>query len=378
MDLLLSAPHYIIATLVLLTIVVFFHELGHFWVARRCGVHVDVFSVGFGRELFGFTDRKGTRWKFSAIPLGGYVKMKGQSDTEGVENPDPASVSAEERNTSFLYKPLWQKAAIVFAGPAANYILAVVIFTALFATLGRPFTPPIVGGIQSGSAAETGGLLPGDRILNVAGYEIDDFNRIRQALQIDVSESVDVLIERNGQKMTLSIKPEVREIEDRFGKKHNFRILGISPTNETEVVHYGLVDSVKAAVADTVNTTGAILTTVGQMFMGTRSSSEIGGILRIGEMAGQQAQVGLLDFIEFAALISINLGLVNLFPIPLLDGGHLAFFGIEAIRGKPLSQRVQDVALKIGLAAVLSLMIFATWNDLVHFGLVQKIISLVS
>ena len=181
MDLLLGAPHYIIATLVLLTIVVFFHELGHFWVARRCGVHVDVFSVGFGRELFGFTDRKGTRWKFSAIPLGGYVKMKGQSDTEGVEAQDAASVSAEDRATSFLYKPLWQKAAIVFAGPAANYILAVVIFTALVrhAWAGRSRRRSLAA-VESGSAAETGGLLPGDRILNVAGYDIDDFNRIRQ------------------------------------------------------------------------------------------------------------------------------------------------------------------------------------------------------
>ena len=378
MDLLLGAPHTIIATLVLLTIVVFFHELGHFWVARRCGVHVDVFSVGFGRELFGFTDRKGTRWKFSTIPLGGYVKMKGQSDTEGVEVQDAASVSAEDRATSFLYKPLWQKAAIVFAGPAANYILAVVIFTALFATLGRPFTPPIVAAVESGSAAETGGLLPGDRILNVAGYDIDDFNRIRQVLQIDVGETVEIVVDRNGQKVTLAIKPEIREFEDRFGKKHNLRVLGVSSTSETEVVQYGLLESVKAAVADTADTTATILKTVGQMIMGTRPSSEIGGILRIGEMAGQQAQVGLLNFIEFAALISINLGLVNLFPIPLLDGGHLAFFGIEAIRGKPLSQRVQDVALKIGLAAVLSLMLFATWNDLVHFELVQKIISLVS
>jgi len=375
---LVNTPLYVLATLVLITIVVFFHELGHFWVARRCGVHVDVFSVGFGRELFGFTDRKGTRWKFSAIPLGGYVKMKGQSDTEGLDAQDPATVSAEERAGSFLYKPLWQKAAIVFAGPAANYVLAVVIFTVLFATLGRSYTPPIVGEVEASSAAEAGGLKAGDRILSVAGYAIDDFSRIRQALQVDLGETVEVVLERDGQPLRLTIKPEVREIEDRFGKKHQLRVLGLIPTDATEIIRYGPLGAIRAAVADTVDTTKTILITVGQMFMGTRPSSEIGGILRIGEMAGQQVQVSLLRFIEFSALISINLGLVNLFPVPLLDGGHLAFYGIEALRGKPLSQRAQDVALKIGLAAVLGLMLFATWNDLVHFGLVQKIIGLVS
>ena len=194
MDLLLGAPHYIIATLVLLTIVVFFHELGHFWVARRCGVHVDVFSIGFGRELFGFTDRKGTRWKFSAIPLGGYVKMKGQSDTEGVDNPDPATVSVEERNTSFLFKPLWQKAAIVFAGPAANYVLAVIVLAAIFATLGKQYFPPVVGMVEEGGAAEKAGLQTGDRIQSVAGYEVDEYNGVFLALQVDVSEIVDIVV----------------------------------------------------------------------------------------------------------------------------------------------------------------------------------------
>jgi len=366
---LVNTPLYVVATLVLITIVVFFHELGHFWVARRCGVHVDVFSVGFGREVFGFTDRKGTRWKFSAIPLGGYVKMKGQSDTEGLDTLDPASLSPEERAGSFLYKPLWQKAAIVFAGPAANYVLAVVIFSVLFATLGRSYTPPIIGDVEAGSAAEAGGLQVGDRILSIAGQEIQDFNRIRLALQVDLGETVEVVVERQGQEMRLTIKPEIRQ---------NLRMLGVRPTGESEIIHYDPVDAVWIAITDTVDMTKTILTTVGQMIMGKRPASEIGGILRIGEMAGQQAQVSLLDFIAFAALISINLGLVNLFPIPLLDGGHLAFYGIEAVRGRPLSQRAQDVALKIGLAAVLGLMLFATWNDLVHFGLVQKIIGLVS
>jgi regulator of sigma E protease len=375
-DFFTTAPQYILPALVLITVVVFFHELGHFWVARRCGVRVDVFSVGFGRELFGFTDRKGTRWKFAAIPLGGYVKMHGQSDTEGLEVADPATVSPQERAQSFLYKPLWQKAAIVAAGPAANYLLAVVVFALLFATLGRPVTPPTIGTVEPGSAAEIGGIQAGDRILSVAGYETEDFGHIGYALQVDVAATVEIVVDRQGQEITLTVRPEVRKIESVFGASLR-RIIGVTPSAETEIVRYGPIEATVAAVERTVEATKAIMTAVGQMIAGTRSSQELGGILRIGEMAGNQAKVSLIEFIGFAALISINLGFVNLIPIPLLDGGHLAFYAIEAVRGRPLSQWAQDIALKIGLAAVIGLMLFATWNDLVHFGIVERIIDLV-
>ena len=468
MDLLLGAPHYIIATLVLLTIVVFFHELGHFWVARRCGVHVDVFSIGFGRELFGFTDRKGTRWKFSAIPLGGYVKMKGQSDTEGVEAQDAALVSAEDRATSFLYKPLWQKAAIVFAGPAANYVLAVIILAVIFATLGKQFFPPVVGVVEPGGAAEKADLRTGDRVLSVAGYNVDEYNQIMFALQVDVGEFVDIVINRGGQTLTLQAKPDLvsetgwlgnvdtyRDLKftpfiapvigdvnkdsaaenaglksgDRIvslagkpisdfaqvskivqeskgapldivierggqqmtitaapkvegataaGAKEPRLILGIGPADSWESHRLGPLTAIWVAVQDTARTTGVILTTVGQMITGKRSSDEIGGVLRIGKIAGDTAQGTLREFLMLVAMISINLGLINLFPIPLLDGGHLAFFAVEAVRGKPLSQRVQDFALKVGLAAVLSLMLFAMWNDLKYLRVIEFFKNLVS
>ncbi|MFM9842893.1 MAG: RIP metalloprotease RseP [Dongiaceae bacterium] len=469
MDLLLGAPHYIIATLVLLTIVVFFHELGHFWVARRCGVQVDVFSVGFGRELFGFTDRKGTRWKFSAIPLGGYVKMKGQSDTEGVETPDPAAVSAEDRATSFHFKPLWQKAAIVFAGPAANYVLAVIVLAVVFATLGKQYFPPVVGVVEQEGAAAKAGLRTGDRILSVAGYEVDEYNAIFLALQVDVSEIVDIVIKRGGETLTLQAKPDltsqtgwlgnvdtfrdlkftpfvapiigeinkgsgaekaglksgdrilslagqpigdfaeisgivqkskgapvdliverdnqrltisatpaVEEITSAAGAKESRFILGIGPADSREAHRLGLLTAVRIAVEDTVRTTGFILTTVGQMISGKRSSDEIGGVLRIGKIAGDTAQGTVREFLMLVAMISINLGLINLFPVPLLDGGHLAFYAVEAVRGRPLSQRVQDFALKIGLAAVVSLMLFAMWNDLKYLRVIEFLKNLVS
>jgi regulator of sigma E protease len=471
MDLLLGAPNYIIAPLILLTVVVFFHELGHFWVARRCGVTVDVFSIGFGRELFGFTDRKGTRWKFSAIPLGGYVKMKGQSDTEGVETPDPAAVSAEERNTSFLYKPLWQKAAIVFAGPAANYVLAVVILAAIFGTMGKQYFAPVVGGMEAGSAAAKAGLQTGDRVLSVAGYDIEAYDDIFFALQVDVAETVDVVVERDGQKLTLPAKPEVIKVTGMLGNVDTYRdlkflpfmapvvgdvspgtaaeaaglkigdrivslagqpiedfnqvtgivqeskgqpieivverggqrlafsvtprrdeaaaaasnaakqpryLMGVAPADTRESHRLGPLTAVWVAVQDTVRTTGFILTTVGQMITGKRSSDDVGGVLRIGKIAGDTAQGTMRDFLMLVAMISINLGLINLFPVPLLDGGHLAFYAVEAVRGRPLSQRVQDFALKIGLAAVVSLMLFAMWNDLKYLRVIEFFKNLVS
>jgi regulator of sigma E protease len=469
MDFLTGALLYIIATIVLITIVVFFHELGHFWVARRCGVHVDVFSVGFGRELFGFTDRKGTRWKFSAIPLGGYVKMKGQSDTEGLETQDPATLPAEDRAGSFLYKPLWQKAAIVFAGPAANYVLAVIVFAFIFATIGRQYIAPVVGMIEPDSAAEHAGLKTGDRIVSVAGYEIDEFKRIFYVLQLNVDETVDIVVKRGDETLTLEVKPEIVKETGSLGNVDTYRDLGLDPflppivgsvaegsaaeaaglqrgdrfvsvagqpiedfaqvskvvtgsngepleivvdragqriavsaTPKLEEIKEGPnkgktrrilgvgfeelkessrlapLTAVWVAVEDTVRMTGFILTTVGQMITGKRSSDELGGVLRIGKIAGDTAQGTLREFLGLVALISINLGLINLFPIPLLDGGHLAFYAIEAVRGKPLSQRVQDFALKAGLAAVLGLMLFATWNDLKYLRVIEFFKNLVS
>jgi regulator of sigma E protease len=469
MDFLTNGAIYPLALLVLLTIVVFFHELGHFWVARRCGVKVDVFSVGFGSELFGFTDRHGTRWKVSAIPLGGYVKMKGQSDTETVETPDPASLSVEEREGSFLFKKLWQKAAIVFAGPAANYVLAVIIFAIIFATFGRSSTAPIIGLIEPGSPAEQAGLKLGDRVEKVAGYDIDEFMRIIQALQIDVAEVVPVVVKRGDETLTVQVKPNVVTHEGSLGNVDTIRDIGVSPytppvagaitpasaaekagikagdrivsvdgidiqdfgqvsrmigsgngrpvdividrggqplsfnvtpipgpapskmggteirpllgiqaEEKHEYHRYSPIKAVWVASQETARVSGFILTTIGQMITGTRSASEVGSILRISKVAGDAAQTGLPDFLGLVALISINLGLVNLFPIPLLDGGHLAFYGIEAIRGRPLSPRAQDIALRIGLAAVASLMLFAVWNDLEYFRVIAWFKNLVS
>ncbi len=378
MDLLTGLPHYVLSFLVLLTVVVFFHELGHFWVARRCGVRVEVFSIGFGPELFGLTDRKGTRWKFSAVPLGGYVKMFGQTeqviDSDGHERP----MTEAEKGVSFQHKPLWQRAAIVVAGPAANYLLAIVVFAGFFAILGQPNVAPVVGSVVAGSAAEAAGVLPGDRIVSINGRPIERFDDIVEAVELDLSDTLNVVMERGGQRTTLQLAPQVVETTDRFGNVHRVRRLGIGSTTEVEVVQYDPLSAIVVAVKETYRFSTQILTAVWQMITGARSSEDLGGILRIGKAAGDFAELGVLPFIELMAKLSINLGLLNLFPIPLLDGGHLVFYAAEAIRGRPLGERAQEWGMRVGVAFVLGLMVFATWNDLVYLKVVDFIKNLVT
>jgi regulator of sigma E protease len=372
-----NAPYYVIGLLVLLTIVVFIHELGHFWVARRCGVRVEVFSVGFGPELFGRTDRFGTRWKFSAIPLGGYVKMFGQAERVLEADGRERDMSAAEQAVAFHHKPVWQRAAIVFAGPAANYVLTIVSLALLFFFVGSLLTPQrsIIGEVVEGSAAEQAGLQVGDRILSVNGQPAEMFDQLLGAVTGSNGQVLQLRIERGTEQVELSAQPRLEDETPGDDSKKAYR-LGIRAALEYERQSIGAACSL--AVSQTVAVSWRTLVVVWEMVTGTRSSKELGGILRIGKVAGDVAKQSFVEFLFLIPSLSLNLGLINLFPIPLLDGGHLTFYAIEAARGRPLGERAQEWGMRIGVVLVLGLMVFATWNDLVLFKVVDYLKNLVT
>ncbi|MGQ9371403.1 RIP metalloprotease RseP [Azospirillum sp. A39] len=367
----------VFAFIIVLSVLVFVHEFGHYYIARRNGVRVEVFSIGFGPELFGWYDRAGTRWKFSALPLGGYVKMFGDADPASTPGSDLPAMTAEERAVSFHHKRVGQRAAVVAAGPIANFVFALVALAVLFATAGQPFTPPEVGGVQEGSAAEAAGLLPGDRIVAIDGTGIQRFEEIRQIVSIKPDEPLRLAIVRDGAEQTLTVTPKSTELTDRFGNVHRIGLLGITRAGTENVRHDPLTATWQAG-REIVGMITGTMTAVGQMIEGSRGTEELGGPLRIAQMSGEVAQSGGYALVWFMAFLSVNLGLINLFPIPLLDGGHLLFYAIEATRGRPLGARAQEYGFRIGLALVLTLMVFATWNDLVQLRVVDFFRGLVS
>jgi regulator of sigma E protease len=353
--------------LVVLTVLVFVHELGHYLIARRNGVRIEVFSIGFGPELFGWNDRSGTRWKVSTIPLGGYVKMFGDNDpTSSFGSTRLGEMTLAEREVSFHHKRLLQRAAIVGGGPLANFLFAIITLAVLFATYGQPFTPAEVGQVQPSSAAEKGGMKVGDTIADINGTKIDRFEDVQQIVRLNPGEPMTIVVRRDGELVTLHVTPARTEMTDRFGDRHEFGLLGIS-RNGVEYVKRNPVTAIAQAFSETWNLSASTLQAMWQIIIGTRGSDELGGPLRIAQMSGEIAQTGVVPLLWFMSVLSINLGLINLFPVPVLDGGHLLFYAAEAIRGKPLGQRAQEYGFRIGLALVLTLMVFATWNDLLHW-----------
>lgn len=356
--------------LFVLTIVVFFHELGHFLVARLCGVRVLVFSVGFGPELIGFNDRHGTRWKISAIPLGGYVKFFG--DEGAASTPDTetvAAMTAGERRVSFHHQSVARRSAIVAAGPIANFLLAIVIFAAIFVFYGKPSTTARVDSVQPDSAAAAAGFVTGDVVVAIDGRKIETFAEMQRVVSISAGQTLEITVNRGGAPVILKAKPALREVKDNFGNVHRIGVLGITRSMGAGDAQLEKVPAVKALWLGTEETWFVIertLSYLGGVIIGREAADQLGGPIRIAQVSGQVATAGFVALIHLAAVLSVSIGLLNLFPIPLLDGGHLLFYAIEAARGRPLSERAQEMGFRFGLAVVLMLMIFATFNDIIH------------
>ncbi|OJX81001.1 RIP metalloprotease RseP [Magnetospirillum sp. 64-120] len=357
--------NYIVVFLLILTVVVFVHELGHYLVARWNGVRVEVFSIGFGPEIWGFNDKTGTRWRFSVLPLGGYVKMFGDADAASATG-DGRDMTDAEKAVSFRHKRVGQRAAIVFAGPAANFIFAIVGLALMFMVLGQPVTEPVVGQVMPGSAAEQAGILAGDRVVRANGDDVTRFQDIQRIVRLDIDKPLQLTVERDGAAIDLVAHPRIVERKGMFGDMEKVPVLGIAADSaQTRIVHYGPGSALWQAVRESGNMISATFVGIGQMISGTRDSDELGGPIRIAKGAGEAAQLGIASVAFYIIMLSLNLGLINLFPIPILDGGHLVFYAFEAILGRPLGEKAQEYGFRIGLFLVLALMVFATRNDIV-------------
>lgn len=357
----------VIPALIVLTAVVFVHEMGHFLVARWCGIRVAAFSIGFGREIAGFTDRRGTRWKLSVIPLGGYVRFEGDENAASIPDPDTlARTPPAERSGLFHFSPLWKRFAVVLAGPLANFLLAIAVFAAVFSLVGRPHIVPRAETVVAGSAAERAGIQPGDMIVSVDGHKIYSFSDLQSIVMLSAGETLEILVERGGERLTLSAVPERQEQPDRLGGTHRIGVLGIT----AGAVDFSRDDPI-TALSEGVRETGLIidrtLTYLGRLVTGRESAEQLSGPIRIGQVSGAVASSGgLPGLIYLTAVLSVSIGLFNLFPVPMLDGGHLVFYAIEALRGRPLSPRLQDIGFRIGFALVIMLFIFVTFNDIAN------------
>jgi len=463
-DLLHWLPLGLPAFLFVITVVVFFHELGHFAVARACGVGIEVFSIGFGPAIFGWTDKHGTRWKVSWIPLGGYVKFLGDADAASTPDREKiASMSADEQKHLFVSKPLWQRALVVAAGPGANFVLAIAIFTATFMFVGQqiirpvigsvmangpgaaaglkpgdkihavngsevdsfadfqsfeamnaghplrievlrngkpvtvtatpklasvkdtfgnvqkvgtlgvePKRPPVVGAVMKGSAAEAAGMKAGDKITAIDGKPIHDFADMQVIVSRSANKTLRFTVDRGGKTLTLTATPHLGTLTDEMGVAHKQGVLGIAggmSKDDIEIVHYGLFGAVGEATSQTWFVVDSTMTYLWRMVAGHQDASQLSGPVGIARVSEQVAMIGFLALINLAALLSVSIGLVNLFPVPILDGGHLLYYGFEAVLGRPLGARAQDVGFRVGLAVMLGLMVLATWNDLVRLNL---------
>ena len=349
------------AFIVVLGVLVFVHELGHYLAARWRGVHVEAFSIGFGRAITQWTDRRGTVWKLAWLPLGGYVKLHGQERPEDV---GPDVQAGWQRGRTFHEKSVLSRAIVIAAGPVANFLLAILLFAALFGTVGRQVSTPVIGEIVADSAAARGGLVSGDRVQAIDGTPVTRFEDIQRMVSASPNRLLRMDVLRDGREQALEVTPGVRDA----GGGQQVGVLGIRNA-ATEFQRLGPVQAVAAGATQTWDVTVQTMAGLGQMIAGGRNTDELGGPLRIAQLSGQVAQLGVASLVSFIALLSVNLGLINLFPIPILDGGHLVFLTIEGIRGRALPPRAQEYGYRGGFAVLISLFIFATWNDLTHLGL---------
>jgi len=357
---------------VVIGVLVFVHEYGHYGMARLFGIKVDTFAVGFGREIMGWTDRRGTRWKLGWMPLGGYAKFAG--DMNAASQPDPAleRLPDAEKADLFQFRPLYQRALVVAAGPMINFAFAILLFAGFFMSYGQQYTPPFAGEVRAGTPAAMAGIQPGDRFVSLDGQEVDRFEDMMRIISINPGQPVTIVIQRDGQKLEKSVTPKIIEEQDRFGNSYTRGMLGIS--SGAPVIEWrGPIAAFGFAVQETWSTVRMMAATMVQVITGRRAIDELGGPIKIAQFSGQSASLGLPALIGFIALVSINLGFINLLPIPMLDGGHLFLYALEGIRRRPLNPKVQEWAFMSGFALLMSLMLFLTWNDLASFGLWDRL-----
>jgi regulator of sigma E protease len=365
-----SALIYSLPYLGILAVVIFIHEFGHFIVARWCGVRVLTFSMGFGPELWHRFDKHGTRWRIAGVPLGGYVKFYGDENAASAPAREKLEkMSATERNVSFYGQPVWKRSAIVAAGPIANFILTIAIFAGTFYLVGRPITIARVDGVAVGSAAEKAGFQAQDLVVAINGSAVESFSDMQRIVRISPDRELTFRVLRNNQEIDVKATPQRREQKDVFGQVHKIGVIGISRTDAPgDVRHknYGLGEALVAGVQETWFVVDRTFDYIGGVVTGRESADQLSGPIRIAQVSGQAAQLGFEVLLNLTAVLSVSIGLLNLFPIPLLDGGHLLYYAIEALRGRPLSEKAQEFGFRIGIALVLTLMLFATWNDIVH------------
>ncbi len=359
-----QAPSFLLAAVSfigLLTVIVFIHEMGHFLVGRWCGVRIDVFSIGFGREIYGWNDKHGTRWRLAWLPLGGYVKFAGDSNAASM--PDQA---AAKDPTTFHGHPLWHRALIVVAGPMANFLLSIVLFAGIYSIVGVRFIDPVISGIVKNSAAEKAGVLSGDRILSIDGAKVVSFSDIPRLISDKQGMEIPVKIERDGKELTFNVTPTEREVNDGMGGKVKIALFGVQRAIGKNVVYErkNIIEAVGMGISETWSIITRSLSYIKGMFVGSVSTDQLAGPIGIAKLTGNVAAVSFTSLVQLGALLSISIGLINLFPIPMLDGGHLLYYLVEAVRGKALSQKTQEYGFMVGFAVVVSLMIFATKNDL--------------
>ena len=365
---------YIIPFMILLTVVVFIHEYGHYYFAKRFGVGVTDFSIGFGKEIFGFNDKSGTRWKFCAIPLGGYVKFFGDRNvfSQAEQEELLKQYSKEDQNKLFVTKPVYQRSIVVAAGPLANFVLAILIFTFIYMFAGKDFTPAQIQEVQKDSPAYVSGIKNGDVILSINNNKVNSILEVSNYINASTSDNIEIKVLRNNEEIEMSVIPKLIKSEDSLGNKVNKKIIGIKiapPNNELNKEQLGPATALLYALKETWFVTQASLDFVISMFKGKGDTTQLGGPIKIAKITGQVAQHGLIAFLSIMAYISISLGFINLFPIPMLDGGHLMFYAFEKILGRPLTQKTQEGFFRIGLFLLISLMFFTTFNDLKDIGL---------
>lgn len=364
MELLSLISHNLISFIIILSIIVFIHEFGHYFVARKCGVKIDEFAIGFGKELIGFNDKNGTRWKFCLLPFGGYVKMFGDRNPASVADSDKIKkMSAEEKKISFYYQGVYKRMAIVLAGPIANFILAILLLTIIFRIQGMTTVLPIIDSLIDTGSAKEAGLKEGDRIVQVNNKKINDFSELQQIVATSADEELIIKIERNYQELSFNVTPKYVQSEDFFGNEVKIGMIGIQ-AGQYEYKKLGTLDSFIQANIETYNISISVLGALRDLLIGKRSIKELGGPVKIAQYSGKSVSMGLMVAIWFMAMISINLGVLNLLPLPVLDGGHFLYYTVEAIKGKPLSERSQQLGFQFGFAIVLTLMIFTTYNDI--------------